>query len=207
MAEGERDERAKGDPDARAVSAGTQGDPLGVPPAPAAPSASATPATTHRSTEKRRLPVLQSSGEPPEEDRPAWHWVPLSSFATFLVWLPLSVLTERVVRHFLDAADARGEPIAAAGAFLVGGHGLAFFAGALAAGALVGRLGNKAGRREAAFGGALAGALAWLIAATQGTPGGALVWSLLFGIIASLGALAGFLGASLGLRLRRRSDP
>ncbi len=182
MPEGERDERAPSDPGARQP---------GAPP---------------RSPEKRRLPVLQAGGDPPEEERPAWHWAPLSAFATFLVWLPLSVLTERVVRHFLDAADARGEPIAAAGVLLVGGHGLAFFAGALAAGVLVGRLGNKAGRREAAFGGVLAGALAWLIAATQGTPGGALVWALLFGIIALLGALAGALGASLGLRWRRRSS-
>ena len=54
--------------------------------------------------------------------------------------------------------------MAAAGLWLVGGHAVAFFAGAFAGGLLVGRLGAKAGLKHAALGGALAGALAWLIA-------------------------------------------
>ncbi len=193
MPDAERDERSSGEHDKRSAA-----DPEGAPPAPAA---------TSRSPEKRRLPVLQSSGEPPEEERPPWHWVPLGAFATFLVWLPLSVLTERVVRHFMDAAEARGEHLEAAGVWILSGHALAFSMGAVAAGVLVGRLGTKVGRREAALGGALAGLLAWLIATAQGTPGGPLVWGLLVVIIASLGAAAGALGGSLGRRWKRRSKP
>jgi MFS family permease len=151
--------------------------------------------------------VLQANGEPPEEERPPWHWVPLGAFATFLVWLPLSAFTERVVRHFMEAAEANGGHLMAAGVGLVAGHAGAFFAGSLAGGVLVGRLGAGAGRREAAMGGALAGLLAWLIAAAQGTPGGALVWGLLVVIIATIGAGGGALGGSLGLRWKRRSKP
>lgn len=158
-----------------------------------------------RSPEKRRLPVLQGKGEEPERKRPTWHWVPLGAFATFLVWLPLSLGTESVVRHFLDAADARGAPVAAAGVWLISGHTFAFFAGSFTGGVLVGRIGEDTERKHAALGGALAGVLAWLIAANQGTPGGALVWGLLVVLIASIGAAGGALGGALGVRWRARS--
>ncbi|MFO0590173.1 MAG: hypothetical protein U0441_21705 [Polyangiaceae bacterium] len=158
--------------------------------------------------------MIQSGGpkgasggeEPPEEERPPWHWIPLGAFATFLVWLPLAAGTERIVRHFLDAADARGEPIAAAGLVLLCGHAVAFALGATCAGVLVGRLGKGIGRREAPLGGALAAALAWLIAANQGTPGGPLVWGLLLVILCSLGAAFGSLGGTLGKRWRLKSE-
>lgn len=160
----------------------------------------------HRPPEKRRLPVLQSKpadDEPPLEDRPPWRWISLGAVATFLVWLPLAALVERVVQPLaapLEGSDANG----AARLWAVGAHAFAFLVGAFAGGFLVGRLGGKAGRREATLAGVAAGALAWLIAASQGTAGGALTWGLLLVIMAMVGGGGGALGGSLGLRLRPR---
>jgi MFS family permease len=147
--------------------------------------------------------VLQGRDEPPEEERPPWHWVAIGAVATFLAWLPLAALAEYATRRLVVIEDARGTP-APAGIWLVGAHALAFFTAASLGGLLVGRAGGKAGRREATLAGVAAGALAWLLAAAQGTPGGALVWGLLLAIIAALGALAGHAGGRLGLYLRSR---
>ena len=152
---------------------------------------------------KRRLPVLQTRDDPPEEERPPWHWIGLGAVATFLAWLPLAALAETVTRRLVTIDDARGAP-APAGLWLVAAHALAFFAAGFLGGLLVGRAGGKAGRREATLSGAAAGGLAWLIAAAQGTPGGALVWGLLLLIITLLGALAGHAGGRAGLRWRNR---
>lgn len=158
---------------------------------------------------KRRLPVIQSSAPEPDDDappRPPWRWIPIGATATFLVWLPLAAITERAVRHLLNAADARGEPIAAAGIMILIGHALAFATGAFTAGVLVGRLGESVTRREPSLGGALAAAIAWLIATNQGTPGGALVWGLLLAILCTMGATFGAIGGALGQRWRRASS-
>lgn len=149
--------------------------------------------------------MLQANGEPPEEERPPWHWVALGAAATFLVWLPLAALAESLVRRPVTSADARGEM--GAGLWLLAAHALAFCTGAFAGGLLVGRLGGKAGRKEATLAGIAAGALAWLIALVQGAPGGALVWGLLLVIITSLGGFAGALGGRAGLRLRAPGAP
>jgi MFS family permease len=150
------------------------------------------------------LQTREPEGEPKLEERPPWRWISLGAVATFLVWLPLAALVERVVQP-LAAPSATADTSGAARLLIVGAHALAFFAGAFAGGLLVGRLGGKAGRREAALAGAAAGTLAWLIAASQGTAGGGLTWGLLLVIMAMVGAGGGALGGSLGLRLRPRA--
>jgi tRNA-(ms[2]io[6]A)-hydroxylase len=151
---------------------------------------------------KRRLPVLnQKEPQPEAEERPPWHWVPLGSFATFLLWLPMSALVEPLTKR--GAGEDGG---AAAGAQVVIGHALAFFLAAFGAGVLVGRVGARAERKHAALGGALAAVLAWLIAAGQGTPGGAIVWGALLAILALLGTGAALLGGITGIRWRRRGE-
>lgn len=161
-------------------------------------------------SEKRRLPILQSAPEPPrgphdeaEEDRPAWRRMALGVAATFLVWLPLSALVEAIVRRVF-AVHAAQEAAPSAGPALISGHALAFCAGALAGGVLVGRLGADRARREGALTGGLAALLSWLIALGQGTPGGALVWALLLVILMTLGGGAGSVGGRLGERFRAR---
>jgi MFS family permease len=157
---------------------------------------------------KRRLPVLQNAApEPPAEDRPPWRWAALGAVATFIAWLPLSLLTQTAVTRAVPLEAEDGTPNARAGVLLACCHALAFFAGAFAGGFLVGRLGDKVGRREAAAAGALAGALSWTLGISQGAPGGALAWGLLLVIILALGAGGGSLGGALGLRLRKRAAP
>ena len=153
--------------------------------------------------------MIQASppqGDADEPERPPWHWIPIGATATFLVWLPLAVITERGVRHVLNAADARGEPIAAAGIVILIAQAIAFATGAFTAGVLVGRLGKSITRREPSLGGALAAAIAWLIAANQGTPGGALVWGLLLAILCTMGATFGALGGAAGQKWQRASS-
>lgn len=149
--------------------------------------------------EKRRLPVLQSAGEPPqdgpEEDRPPWRRVALGVAMTFLVWLPLSAL--------VDATSAAGAWPASG---ILAGHALAFCAGALSGGALAGWLGAERSRREGALVGAVAALLAWVLALTMGAPGGGLVWGLLLVLLVTMGGGAGAAGGRLGERLRRRGD-
>lgn len=162
-----------------------------------------------RSPEKRRLPVLQEKPGEPEPPRPAWHWVPLGAFATFLAWLPLSMAVEAIVRRVAASAEAHGDHLKGEGLWMVGGHTVAFFAGATIGGLLVGRLAPDATRRHPPMGGALAAILGWLIAANQGTPGGALTWALLLALMMAIGAGGGALGGALGRRWRARSpaDP
>ncbi len=147
--------------------------------------------------EKRRLPVLQSAPEPPQDgpegDRPPWRRVALGAAGTFLVWLPLSALV-----------DATSAAHAWATSGIIAGHAAGFCAGALAGGALAGWLGAERARRGRALVGAFAALLAWVLALTMGAPGGGLVWGLLLVILVTMGGGAGAAGGRLGERLRLR---
>lgn len=156
---------------------------------------------------KRRLPVLQTRDDPPppEEERPPWRWVAIGATATFLVWLPLILLVDLVARR--PAVSDGAPPPATEALALVAAHTVVFVVAAGLGGLLVGRLGGKAGRKEATLSGVAAGTLAWLIAASQGVPGGALVWGLMLLLLAGLGALGGLVGGRLGLRWRDRARP
>jgi tRNA-(ms[2]io[6]A)-hydroxylase len=144
---------------------------------------------------KRRLPMVQASEIPPEdEERPPWHWAAVAGVGAFVFWVPLIVAVSAFAR----------DPGPAAGVL----HAVAFALASALAGFVVGRFGGKAGKREATVGGAAAGALAWLAAITQGgiaRAGGAALaaWLVVLVVIVALGAGASRAGAALGLARRR----
>lgn len=166
---------------------------------------------------KRRLPILQretSADEPPEEDRPPWHWVGFAVVATFLVWLPLSALAGKLGSVLIARAEAdlpvprtgpvplpAGTQISLAALQLVG-----FLIAAFAGGLLVGRFGGKAGPREGAVGGFIAALLACALAAVSTHGAGGAIWALLFVILGTLGSLAGWLGARFGQTRRHPAE-
>ncbi len=177
---------------------------------------------TNESTppKKRHLPILNqpSVGEghlgtaaEPEasgavekaEDRPVWRRVSYGVVATFLVWLPLSVLVETAMRG--GEGQERGGSLA-----LVALHGTAFLVGALAGGAVTARFvgapssaapsaapPTRLAVRQGAIAGGAAAGLAWAIAIAQGAHGGAVVWGVLLLILLVLGGSAGGLGGRL----------
>jgi MFS family permease len=160
--------------------------------------------------QRRRLPVLQSNDEGKGgggegEDRPPWHWSAIGAVATFVVWLPLAFLTAALLKGVLHGGDRIDPETAsrAAVAAVIVLNALAFALGAFAAGLLVGRVGGKAGRREATVSGLAAAVIAWGYAAADGARSGLLVWALLLALMAGLGAGSAYLGGRLGLRLRR----
>jgi tRNA-(ms[2]io[6]A)-hydroxylase len=154
---------------------------------------------------RRRLPVLQSGGhgdgDGDGEERPPWHWVGFGTVAIFAVWLPLAVGATALVRRALPE-EAGAETPPSVRALMVGLHALAFVIATGAGGFLVGRYGEKAGRREATGSGLLAAAMAWALGISQGAQGGALVWALLLVLMATLGGGAAHAGGRMGLRRR-----
>ncbi len=175
--------------------------------------------------ERRRLPVLNSSGSPgagtspPDpaqaEDavpaRPPWHWVGFGAVAIFGVWLPLAYVAGAISARMMAARfgpAASRESIDLALAAMTAGERARLMASvalpsmlglALAAfggGVIVGRFGPSAGAREAA----LSGAVTALVASTIAWVG--FTWSSLvaavvtFVVATSFAAWGGRLGAS-----------
>ena len=144
---------------------------------------------------KRRLPVLSGGpsappAEPPEEERPPWHWAAIGVVGIFVFWLPLSMIAGR----FVAEAGPRVQMIV---------HAAAYALACFAAGLIVGRFGGRAGRREAAIAGAAAALLATLLVASAGSS--AHLWlllALLLVVLALLGGGAAWAGAALGVRAR-----
>ncbi|MGK3985056.1 hypothetical protein WME99_18555 [Sorangium sp. So ce136] len=167
----------------------------------AAPPRGATPGP-----EKRRLPVLQSSGDDEGEDRPPWHWIALGTVAMFIAWLPLAGLVNTLLRRMLERAGDAGAPTWVRFA-MVGLNVVAFALAGVAGGYLVGRFGGRAGRREAAASGAVVATLAWALALAEGAPPGALVWALLLVVMVAIGSAASYAGGSAGLRARSAGSP
>lgn len=128
---------------------------------------------------KRRLPVVQSPAEEPEEPRPPWHWVGFGVVGIFFAWLPLAWIAGKI-----------SSPTSLVRTIVPQFFGLAI--AAMAGGYLVGRWGS--GPREAAIAGATAGVLATLLALTSGTGSFALA------IVIALAAFFAWLGGRLGAR-------
>ncbi|WP_433930124.1 hypothetical protein AB3662_39970 [Sorangium cellulosum] len=156
--------------------------------------------------EKRKLPVLQSSGDEEGEDRPPWHWIALGTVATFIAWLPLAGLVNTLLRRMLERAGEAEAPTRVRLA-MVGLNVIAFALAGVAGGYLVGRFGGRAGRREAAASGAVVAALAWALALADGAPAGALGWALLLVVMVAIGSAASYAGGSAGLRARSGEPP
>jgi hypothetical protein len=148
---------------------------------------------------KRRLPLLNASGEAEEPVRSAWQWVGFGALAIFTAWVPLLAIAVALASQTL----ARASDPAALGraALLANGLYLAGLSlGALAGGYLVGRWGPAdVGVRQGAAAGASAAVLlglgSWL---SSGPSLGLLVVAILTPAVAALGGRLG---------LRGRGDP
>lgn len=160
--------------------------------------------------DKRRLPVLASTPATDGEDaaRPPWHWAVFAAVMTFAAWLPLAAIAGALVRaqaaRLGDARDgasvrpsdlaATPEALGALARTMVVAHATALSLAALAAGALLGRFGPRAGARHAAAGAAAcvlcAVALSWATTGVSAAPLAAV-------------ALSGACAAA-GVRLARR---
>lgn len=160
----------------------------------------------------RRLTVLQEPATP-DDARPAWHWTLIGTLFALSIWVPLAMLSNwiagRAVHRLVGegAPDAIADQLAsAAGATRVGlwfavtaAPILSFAAACLAAGALVGRFGNRAGAKEAALGAALAAAVGALLSMVQAGWLFALAGLV---VLVPVGAGAGWLGGRTGWNRR-----
>jgi hypothetical protein len=156
---------------------------------------------------KRRLPLIPSqspTGEPPEEERPPWHWSGIGAVATFLVWLPLAAVAAKLGARIADRATEGGASMPLGARLgVIALQLVGFLIAAFAGGYLVGRFGGKAGSREAAVGGFVAAAVAWALAAASPAQGpGAGTWAVLLAVLGGIGATTGFFGGRVGLRGR-----
>lgn len=164
--------------------------------------------------EKRKLPVLnQRAAEPPEPERPPWHWVGFGAVLVFAAWLPLAWLAEafksRIVLRLLGPVSSEEDVRTAMAALhgssrvvfavaTIGLPALAMAVGAGAAGYVVGRFGGTTSAREAGLGGVVAGAIACVLAwITAGFQPAVVV------VVPVLGGAAWFFGGR-GVRARAR---
>lgn len=174
--------------------------------------------------EKRRLPILQpkpaspSGGqspgdEEPAAERPPWQWAVIGAVGILIAWIPLSMLAELLRQRAFEALLPMDDPAAVqeavrqltAGERLrlslisVLGPAAALALASLAGGAMVGRFGSGAGKREATLAGVAAAALAAIAAAGQLIDTAGLVtWLMTSAVIVILAALSARLGAALG---------
>jgi len=168
----------------------------------------------------RRLPVIQdqASEDGAAAARPAWQWILIGVGFVLTIWVPLAIVAlwvgralGRSIVDLDDAAElARFRASADAGDIAlytlisVGPVLLSFVVACASAGALVGRFGGRASRREAILAGLFAAVTAFGIAALGGSLG---AWPLAIGALVVLGVtgtLSSALGAAFGLRKRPR---
>lgn len=172
--------------------------------------------------ERRQLPILNQKMAPPagtvappgeDEERPPWHWSAIGAVLVFALWLPLAMVgqwvSSQILRGLVPAgssaqieaflAQASGSTRALVKASTVGPPLVGFALACLAGGALVGRFGGKAGRKEATVAGLVAATTAWALTAAGAGLGA--TW-MLWPPIAALGAGFGVLGGYIGERQR-----
>lgn len=152
---------------------------------------------------KRRLPLLPKVEVAVEgdEERPPWHWSAIGTAAIFVTWLPLAFLANAALARVHGGATV--EQVSRTVQWLmVGVNLLAFALASLAGGALVGRFGGKAGRREATVAGLGAATIAWMMGIWSASAG-YLIGALLLALLVAVSAGAARLGGALGLRSRK----
>jgi hypothetical protein len=142
---------------------------------------------------KRRLPLVPSSPELDEPERPPWQWVVFGAMAIFVVWLPLSAVTGSAAARWArdGLLDRRGAAV-----FVVVAA-IALAAAACAGGFTIGKWGPPGiGARE--------GALAGLAAAVIAIAGSAIVFGFVPGslLVAAIAVPFAALGSRLGRRRR-----
>jgi len=132
----------------------------------------------------RRLPVIQQTDtdDAAAASRPRWQWCLIGAGLASTMWMPLAVL----------AAPHGMLPLI-----------VCFGIAAAAAGALVGRFGGQAGKREAGISGAIAAfgvtGLAGLGGRAGLSPSGLAAAAF---VLAAVGAVAGFAGGAFGVTRR-----
>jgi tRNA-(ms[2]io[6]A)-hydroxylase len=145
----------------------------------------------------------------PDDGRPAWHWTLIGALFALSIWVPLAMLSgwvagKTVQRLVGDVGpDTLGEKLANSlpptrvGLWLAvtGVPILTFALACIAAGALVGRFGTRAGAKEAALGGVIAALAGSLFSVAQAGWGYALAGLL---VLLPVGGGAGFLGGRVG---------
>ncbi|HTJ84643.1 MAG TPA: hypothetical protein VL400_23145 [Polyangiaceae bacterium] len=148
---------------------------------------------------RRHLPVIGAAPKPapgdenetPPEERPGWQWSVLTGVGMLLGWL----LTAAIVNAIL--AQVWGEPPNVAA---VTANVACLVASALGAGALAGKFGLKASRRQILAGAAGTATFGWLLAFSRPDRAGTVVdWVLTWAVM--LGLAVG--GAALGMRITR----
>jgi tRNA-(ms[2]io[6]A)-hydroxylase len=165
----------------------------------------------------RRLPVIQQSAVEDEDAaaRPRWQWCLIGAGLTATIWIPLAAVAAPVGAAVAAHSAGARAGVAGAGRSASTPHEAAALAvmsalplivcfgiAAAAAGALIGRFGGRAGRREAGISGAIAAFLVTSVAALGGSGlsmlgiGGASL------ALAAVGAGAGFVGGGFGFRRR-----
>jgi tRNA-(ms[2]io[6]A)-hydroxylase len=166
----------------------------------------------------RRLPVIQSKApeDAAAEERPAWHWILIGAGFVLTIWIPLALIAlwlgrqlgallapthdpEALARAMASASAAKRLLLAVAS---LGPLALSYAVATISAGALVGRFGAKAGRREAALAGLLAAGVAWSMAAASGSLSPWPVALGSFAVLGSFGILLTRWGANLGIKRR-----
>ncbi len=167
---------------------------------------------------KRRLPVLQPKDDE-GESRPPWQWTAIGGATTMLVLLPLAMATAWLARHTYGSYVHGATPaeLQQSVEALTAGQRIwlsllsvvaplfSLAVASVAGGALVGRFGGAAGKREAALGAVLAAAVSSAIAARGfiAAPGGAVLWLFTSVVMFVVSGAMGLLGGVAGLRLRR----
>ena len=166
----------------------------------------------------RRLPVIQSKApeDAAAEERPAWHWIPIGAGFVLTIWIPLALIALWLSQKLGALIAPTGDPEAFASAMAaasatqrlllglatLGPLVLSYAVATLSAGALVGRFGGKAGRREASLAGLLAAGAAWSFAAASGSLSPWPVALGSFAVLAGSGILLTRWGAGLGIKKR-----
>ena len=165
----------------------------------------------------RRLPVIQQAAS--EDDaaaaRPRWHWCLIGAGLAATIWVPLAtVATPLGASLAARSIGAAPEDIASGAVALTPRLSaivatvsalpliVCFGVAALLAGALVGRFGGRAGKKEAGIAGAIAAFLVISLAALAGAGLGAAGFAAATLALATVGAACGFAGGAFGARRR-----
>ena len=167
----------------------------------------------------RRLPVIQSyeSEDAAAAARPRFHWLFIGAGLTITIWAPLALLATpigvRVAALVFGVApsalatgavDLSPRARSLAGAVTASPVELSFLVAAFLSGALVGRFGGRAGRREAGQGGVIAAFLVSLLGFRPGLGVSIVGIIAVFSVLSLFGAIGGTLGGSWG-RSRRQA--